>query len=90
MIKTLRLKMNLIKDIVKTQKASVHLCPLLRMVSCQTDLRTLIARISANSKKDGKLGTVKESDCYITAVLLDVLVLALDGKGTLERTQSFL
>lgn len=85
--------MNLIKDIVKTQKASVHLCPLLQMVSCQTDLRTLIARISANykkKKKKGKLGTAKESDCYITAMLLDVLVLALDGKGTLERTQCFL
>lgn len=58
--------MNLIKDIVKAQKVSVHLCPLLQMASCQTELRILIARIISKFKKDSKLGTAKASDCYIT------------------------
>lgn len=51
--------MNLIKDIVKAQKGSVHLCPLLQMVSCQTELKILIARIISKFRKDGKLGTAK-------------------------------
>lgn len=51
--------MNLIKDIVKAQKGSIHLWPLLQMVSCQTELRILTARIINKFKQDGKLGMAK-------------------------------
>lgn len=51
--------MNLIKDIVKPQKGSIHLWPLLQMVSCQTELRILTARIINKFKQDGKLGMAK-------------------------------
>lgn len=51
--------MNLIKDIVKAQKGSIHLWPLLQVVNCQTELRILIARIINKFKQDGKLGMAK-------------------------------
>jgi len=51
--------MNLIKDTVKAQKGSVHFCPLSQMVSCQTELRILIGRITSKFKKDGKLEAAK-------------------------------
>lgn len=51
--------MNIIKDIVKAQKVGMHLCPLFQMVSCQTELRILTARIVNKFKQDFKLGMAK-------------------------------
>lgn len=72
--------MNLIKDIVNAQKSCIHLCPLLQMVSCQTESRLLIARIISKFEKGGKLGTAK-----VRLLHNSNAALALDVKGALKR-----
>lgn len=79
--------MNLIKDIVKAQKGSIHLWSPLQMVSCQTELKILTARIINKFKQDGKLGMVKiRLLCNSNAARSPVL--ALDAKGTPKRGHS--